>query len=771
MDLYEISNPIYLPSHERQFRAACTWYPLCASDVCNTSLGISERVAALLKSMTLQEKVNNLIDSAAGSVRLGLQAYEWWSEALHGVGNAPAVGFRGVNGTDFSYATSFPMPILMAAAFDDALIRKVGEAIGKEARAFGNYGFAGFDFWTPNINPFRDPRWGRGAETPGEDPFHAQSYVANLVPGLQGANSTDKQIIATCKHFAAYDIETTRTGNDFTIPQQDLADYYLPSFKTCVRDAQAGSVMCSYNSVNGIPACASEYLLQDVLRDTWGFQDGYKYVVADCDAVGNIFDPHNFTDSVAAAAAVGLNAGTDLDCGYTYLALADAIASNMTNEATLDQALTRLYSALFTVGYFDGESKYKSISWSDVSTATTQSLAYEAAVEGMTLLKNDGILPLRRNFSKVAVIGPWANATTQLLGGYQGNAPFLNSPLSAFQTAWKSVKYALGTNMSDSSASGFATAMSAAKDADLVIYLGGIDQTVEGEGFDRQSITWPGRQLDLIAELGTVGKPLVVVQCGGGQLDDSELLRNKSVNALLWAGYPGQDGGYAILDVLNGKKSVAGRLPITQYPASYARDVNIFDMALKPNGSFPGRTYKWYSGKPVLPFGYGLHYTNFEFSTKSAPKASYHIHEIVKAANGTFKDTAVFTTFVASVTNVGHPIKIASDYAGLLFMKTTNAGPAPYPTKSLVSYDRLHEILVGGTQQLKLPITLASLARADESGDLVIHPGDYTLMLDIDSKLTANFSLKGEKMIIDALPRPAASYNFTVPVHIQAPTV
>ena len=410
MDIYEVENPVSLPSHIKPFTPACSWAQLCSSDVCDTTLSIQDRVAAQIASMTLEEKVNNVIDSAAGAVRLGLPAYEWWSEALHGVAGSPAVLFRGVNGTDFSYATSFPMPILMAAAFNDHLIYQVAGVIGKEARAFGNAASAGFDFWTPNINPFRDPRWGRGAETPGEDAFHIQKYVSNLIPGLQGDDPANKQIIATCKHFAGYDIETTRTANDVNPTQQDLGEYYLPSFKSCVRDAKAGSVMCSYNGLHGIPACASEYLLQDVLRDAWNFSSNYNYVVADCDAVGNIYDPHNFTNSESAAAAVALNAGTDLDCGYTYLTLTDAIASNMTTEATLDQALTRLYGALFTVGYFDGTSPHNSLSWSDVSTPAAQSLAYEAAVEGITLLKNDGLLPLGKKYSNIAVIGPWANA-------------------------------------------------------------------------------------------------------------------------------------------------------------------------------------------------------------------------------------------------------------------------------------------------------------------------------------------------------------------------
>ena len=306
--------------------------------------------------------------------------------------------------------------------------------------------------------------------------------------------------------------------------------------------------------------------------------------------------------------------------------------------------------------------------------------------------------------------------------------------------------------------------------SDLVIYLGGIDQTVEGEGFDRTSIEWPGNQTELIAELSQTGKPLVVVQFGGGQLDDSALVGNDGVNALLWAGYPGQDGGYAVLDVLTGAKSVAGRLPVTQYASSYASNVSLFDMNLRPNGSYPGRTYKWYTGEPVFDFGYGLHYTNFTFSWDAVPETSYDISEIINGANGSFKDTSPFFDVVAKVTNIGGPANMASDYVGLLFIASTNAGPAPYPIKSLVAYDRLHDVPVNGTQMLTLPLTLGSLARADENGDLAIYPGDYQLTLDIDAKINVQFSLGGQKTVIESLPRQAASYNFTVPVHLLAPT-
>jgi beta-D-xylosidase 4 len=768
MSLYQILNPQGNQT-STAFVPACQTQPLCSHQVCDTSLSIAERVASLVSSLTLEEKILNLVDSSAGSQRLGLPAYEWWSEATHGVGSAPGVQFTS-KPANFSYATSFPAPILTAAAFDDALVSQIAGVIGKEGRAFGNYGFSGFDFWAPNINAFRDPRWGRGQETPGEDSFVIQSYVRNFIPGLQGDDLNDKQVIATCKHFAVYDIETGRYGNDYNPTQQDLADYFLAPFKTCVRDTAVGSVMCSYNAVDGIPACANEYLLDQVLRDHWNFSEQYNYVVSDCGAVTDIWQYHNFTDSEESAASIALNAGVDLECGSSYLKLNESLESNQTTVNALDQALTRLYSALFTVGFFDG-SKYSSFDFSDVSTPEAESLAYEAAVEGMTLLKNNGdLLPLSSDhkYKSVAIIGPYANATTQLQGDYSGTPPYLISPLQAFEGyGWK-VNYAEGTAINNQSTAGFSSALTAAENSDLVIYLGGIDNSLEAETLDRTSLTWPGNQLDLITSLSKLHKPMVVIQFGGGQVDDSALLENVGIQSLIWAGYPSQSGGLALLDLLVGKRSIAGRLPITQYPASYANQVSIFDINLRPRGSSPGRTYKWYQGKPVLPFGYGLHYTEFDFGWEQNLDRAYNIQQLVascKAKSGnSVNDNTPFTTIKARVKNVGHR---SSDYVGMLFISSDNAGPVPRPNKSLVSYARLHDIATGSEQTLDLPLTLGSLARADENGNLVIFPGDYKIVLDVFEHLTLTFSLQGSPLAIDTLPAPDAQYNFTVPVHIE----
>lgn len=772
MSLYQISNPQENTTNTG-FVPACQTAPLCGHKVCDTSLSITERVKSLVDSLTLEEKILNIVDASAGSTRLGLPSHEWWNEATHGVGSAPGVQFT-KKPANFSYATSFPAPILTAASFDDALVREIAGVIGKEGRAFANHGFSGFDFWAPNINPFRDPRWGRGQETPGEDSFVVQSYIRNFIPGLQGDDPNEKQVIATCKHYAAYDLETGRYGNDYNPTQQDLADYFLAPFKTCVRDTGVGSIMCAYNAVDGIPACASEYLLEQVLRKQWNFTAEYNYVVSDCDAVTDIWRYHNFTDSEEAAASVALNAGTDLECGSSYLKLNESLAASQITVQTLDRALTRLYSALFTVGFFDG-GKYSGLGFSDVSTPEAQALAYQAAVEGMTLLKNDkNLLPIRSShkYKSIALIGPFANATTQMQGDYSGTPPYLISPLEAFEghSEWE-INYSMGTEINNQSAAGFASALAAARKSDLVIYLGGIDNSMEAETLDRTSLTWPGNQLDIIQQLSSLHKPLIVVQFGGGQLDDSALLQNKGVQALVWAGYPSQSGGSALLDVLTGKKSIAGRLPVTQYPANYTDQVSIFDINLRPtaDGSYPGRTYKWYTGKPVIPFGYGLHYTQFDFEWEQTLDHKYNIQNLVAScrSGGPINDNTPFATVKARVKNVGSEV---SDYVGLLFVSSEDAGPAPRPNRSLVSYTRLHDIATGTKGTLDFPLTLGSLARADESGSLVVFPGNYKIALDISESLIFEFSLQGDPVVIDTLPIPDAQYDFTVPVHIEPPS-
>jgi len=473
----------------------------------------------------------------------------------HGVAGSPGVTFA--SSGNFSSATSFPQPIVLGATFDMELIKASAVVTSTEARAFSNAGRAGLDFFTPNINPFKDPRWGRGQETPGEDPFLTSQYVINLIDGLQGGIDPRPyyKIAADCKHFAAYDLENwegiDRSDFDAKVSLQDLSEYYLPSFQSCVRDAKVASVMCSFNSVNGIPSCANSYLLQDVLRDFWGFNED-RWVTADCDAVGNIFNTHNFTKSLAEAAADALKAGTDLDCGTTYsMYLPEALEKSLITRADLEKALTRQYASLMRcvailefaihytntphdrAGYFDSPElqPYRQLDWSDVNKPDAEALAYRAAAEGLVLIKNTDLLPLSPT-KRLAVIGPYANATSAMQGNYFGAAPFIVTPLQGAVTAGFRVQYAHGTDVGGTSDAGFKEAINIGKSADVIIFAGGIDHTIEDEAKDRLIITWTGNQLELIKQLAALGKPMIIVQFGGGQVDDSELLANDAVSVI-----------------------------------------------------------------------------------------------------------------------------------------------------------------------------------------------------------------------------------------------
>ncbi|KAK8072227.1 hypothetical protein PG996_005575 [Apiospora saccharicola] len=643
----------------------------------------------LVAEFTVQEKIANSGDNSPGISRLGLPAYEWWQEALHGVAGSPGVSFGGGGGGgNFSYATSFPQPITMGAAFDMPLIRAVADIISTEARAFSNAGRAGLNFWTPNINPYRDPRWGRGQEVPSEDAYFASQYINELIPG-PGSKAGALPLVATCKHYAGYDIENwqgnQRYGFNAVITRQDLQDYYLAPFRACARDADAQSFMCSYNAVNGVPTCADPWLLQDVLRDQWGFspatsstssnedegEEGDRWVTSDCDALKNVWNDHHYGASAADAAARSLNAGTDLDCGSFWPQnLAAALRANLTTEAALDKSLIR----------------------------------------------RCGRLPERR-----------------------------------------------GTTIAGTSTSGFATAAAAAQAADVIVYVGGIDNTQEWETRDRNAIGWPGQQLALIGRLAAAkgDKPLVVVQLGT-MVDSSSLVAGNGtvVDALVWAGYPGQSGGQAVVDILLGTSAPAGRLPVTQYPASFVNQIKMTNMDLRPGPGNPGQTYKWYNGTPVFPFAHGLHYTTFNatFSAPSTFPTTFSTANLTSPINfnatgppgsGNYPDLAPFATVNITVTNTGSK-NVTSDYVILLFARG-EYGPTPYPNKSLVGFARAHGVAPGATAEVALPLKLGALARGDGDGNLVLWPGKYTLALDVDERDVWDFEITGDEVVLERL--------------------
>ncbi|KAG7662063.1 uncharacterized protein J8A68_004451 [[Candida] subhashii] len=730
----------------------CKNGPLKDNLVCNERASPNERARALIEKFTTEDLIANTGNTSPGVPSLGLPPYQWWQEALHGIDRANFTASG-----EFQHATSFPQPILMGGAFNDPLYKQVGDVISTEARAFNNAGRYGLDGWAPNINPFRDSRWGRGQEVASEAPVQVGRYAYNLVQGIQGGldnDNTDKlKMAATCKHFAGYDMEGwdghSRLGYNAIISEQDLSDYYTPSFQHCVRDGRAASVMCSYNAVNGVPACANEYLLKDILRDSYDWQDGL--IVSDCDAIYNVWNPHMYAEDMTGASADALKATVDVNCGTTYPEnLGYALGNNTINVGQLKAALTRQYATLIRLGYFDDPENqpYRKLGWNDVATPEAQQIAYQAAVEGLALLKNDGTLPFDRKIKNVAVIGPWANATTQMQGDYAGVAPYLISPLQGAQGDYH-VTYALGTQINTTSTAGFSEALNAAKHADAIVYLGGIDNSIENEALDRESITWPGNQLELVKQLSELKKPLAVVQFGAGQIDDTELKNNKHVNSILYAGYPGQSGGKAIFDVISGKYAPAGRLTTTQYPASYADEVPMTDMSLRPSGSFPGRTFMWYNKEPVYEYGHGLHYTTFKASPVGSDKKSVNIQQAIASVHNTYVDQGVVATFTAAIKNTG---KVTSDFAALLYGKTT-AGPGPHANKVLVDYTKLHQIAPKKSQNAEFTVTLGSIAQADTQGNKWVYPGTYTLFVDNDKLTSFTVTLTGKAAIVQQFPQ------------------
>ncbi|KAF5254011.1 hypothetical protein FANTH_1193 [Fusarium anthophilum] len=735
----------------------CTKEPLSKNGICDTSLSPPQRAAALVAALTPQEKVGNLVSNATGAPRIGLPRYNWWNEALHGVAGSPGAHFDS-NTPPYDSATSFPMPLLLAAAFDDDLIHDIGNIVGTEARAFTNGGMRGVDFWTPNVNPFKDPRWGRGSETPGEDALHVSRYAGNIVRGLEG-DKKQRRIVATCKHYAGNDFEDwggfTRHDFDAKITPQDLAEYYVRPFQECTRDAKVGSIMCAYNAVNGIPSCANSYLQETILRGHWNWTRDNNWITSDCGAMQDIWQNHKYVKTNAEGAQVAFENGMDSSCEYTTTSdVSDSYKQGLLTEKLMDRSLKRLFEGLVHTGFFDGaKAQWNSLSFADVNTKAAQDLALKSAVEGAVLLKNDGTLPLKlKKKDSVAMIGFWANDTSKLQGGYSGRAPFLHSPLYAAEKLGLDTNVAWGPTLQNSSSHDNWTtnAVAAAKKSDYILYFGGLDSSAAGEDRDREDLDWPESQLTLLQKLSSLGKPLVVVQLGD-QVDDTALLKNKKINSILWVNYPGQDGGTAVMDLLTGRKSPAGRLPVTQYPSKYAEQIGMTDMDLRPTKSLPGRTYRWYS-TPVLPYGFGLHYTTFKAKFKSN-KLTFDIQKLLKGCSAQYSDTCALPPIQVSVKNTG---RITSDFVSLAFIKS-EVGPKPYPLKTLAAYGRLHDVAPFSTKDISLEWTMDNIARRGENGDLVVYPGTYTLLLDEPTQAEVQVTLTGKQVTLDKWPQDPKS--------------
>ncbi len=577
----------------------------------------------LIRRMSLAEKVAQLQNGAPAIPRLGLPAYNYWNEALHGVAND-------------GIATVFPEPIGMASTWDPSLLHQEGHVIGVEGRAkFNDYAakhngdskwWTGLTFWTPNLNIFRDPRWGRGQETYGEDPFLTGTLAVPFIKGIQGDDPNYMLAMACAKHYAVHSgPEALRHRFDATPPERDLYETYLPQFELAVEQGHVGGVMGAYSALYGVPDCASSFLLTDLLRKQWGFEG---YVVSDCGAIGDIWEQHHYVKTPEEAAAAAVKAGCDLCCGGDYNALVRAVQQKLVTEKEIDRALYYTLWTRFKLGLFDPPDKnpYSKIGIDRNDTPQHRALALKIAEESMVLLKNDGILPLNRSrIKRIAVIGPNGNSTSMLYGNYHGSASRPVSILNGLkQLAGPNIEvtFAQGCPITTETDRGIAAwsrqdndttrplpelnaeALRNATNADLIIYVGGITPAQEGEGFDRESIELPEVQQKLIQMLQATGKPVIMVNCSGSAI--ALPWEAEHLPVILQAWYPGEAGGRAVAEVLFGDVNPSGHLPITFYRATA-------DLPAFTDYSMSNRTYRYFNGKPLYAFGHGLSYTRFSF--------------------------------------------------------------------------------------------------------------------------------------------------------------
>jgi beta-glucosidase len=673
---------------------------------------LAERVADLVSRMTLAEKISQMVHTAPAIERLGIPAYDWWNECLHGVARS-------------GIATVFPQAIGMAATWDVDLIRHAAEAIGDEARAKHHAAakaaggdsakYYGLTFWTPNINIFRDPRWGRGQETYGEDPYLTSRFGVAFVRALQGDDPRYLKLVATPKHYAVHSgPEAERHRFDAVASPKELWETYLPAFEATVKEGGAVSVMGAYNRTNGEPCCASPTLLGDILRERWGFSG---YVVSDCWAISDIYKHHQVVGTAAEAAALAVKNGCDLNCGETYSALLDAVAQGLIDEAAIDVALTRLFEARFRLGMFDPADSvpYAQIPMGVVDSLEHRDLALQVARESIVLLKNDGLLPLRKDLRRIAVIGPNADDALVLRGNYFGTPSAAVTPLEGIRglvSLETEVEYARGCDVLDADDLGHAEAVALAERADVVIFVGGLSQRLEGEegqqeGLapgqrslgDRTTIELEAAQQALLEKLAATGTPVVLVLLNGGAV--AIPWAEGYLPAIVEAWYPGQDGGIALAEVLFGDINPAGRLPVTFYKATA-------DLPDFTDYRMQGRTYRYFEGEPLYAFGHGLSYTTFAYSALRPGAASLPIGE----------DHGI----QVDVTNTGAQ---AGDEVVQVYLSAVDPGQ-PAPIRQLVAFRRIH-LLAGEVRTVRFDLDAAQFSLVDDTGARAIRPGTFRL--------------------------------------------
>ena len=655
----------------------------------NPNLTAEERAEDLLGRLTLEEKARLMRNGSPAIPRLGIPAFDWWSEALHGVGR---------NGI----STTFPSCIGMACSFDDDLIERIFTAVSDEARAKntiarqeGKVGkYSCLSFWTPTINIFRDPRWGRGQESYGEDPFMNGQMGLRVVRGLQGAGGGYYKLLACAKHFAVHSgpEKLRHSMNIEDLSPRDLWETYLPAFKTLVQQGGVKEVMCAYQRFDGDPCCGSNRLLQQILRDEWGFQG---LVVSDCGAIGDFWQSgrHGVSPDQPAASAKAVLSGTDVECGAHYGSLPEAVRRGDISEEQLNVSVRRLLKARFELGDFDPDSV---VPWTQIPPTVIacpehKQLALQMAREQMVLLKNNGILPIvnsKSSNSKMIVMGPNAADSTMLWGIYFGQASHTVTPLEGIRAKVGNVPYLTACGITSMTVQEMAVGKAveaadgsttlqmvkkgkktytldeitdAAHQAETVIFVGGISPRLEREqtsvkeigfdGGDRTTIELPQVQRDILRTLHEAGKKVVFVNCSGSAVALAPEM--ETCDAIVQAWYAGEQGGHALADVLFGDYNPSGKLAVTFY-----RD----DTQLPPfeDYSMKNRTYRYFRGEPLFSFGYGLSYTTFEYG-----KPAYKDGQVsVSVKNtGSVDGTEIVQVYIRRSADVEGPIKTLRGYA------------------------------------------------------------------------------------------------------------
>ena len=683
------------------------------------------KAKALVSQMTLEEKVSQMCYRAPAIPRLGIHEYNWWNEALHGVARA---------GT----ATSFPQAIGMAAMFDDELLERIGDAIATEGRAKYNAHTAegdrtqykGLTFWSPNINIFRDPRWGRGHETYGEDPYLTARLGKAFINGLQGHGDTLKAA-ACAKHFAVHSgPEADRHSFDAIATPKDMEETYLRAFEDCVRDAKVESVMGAYNRVNGEPSCGSKTLLVDLLRGKWGHEG---HVVSDCWAIHDFYEGHGVCKTPAEAAALAVKMGCDLNCGDTYLHMRSAYEQGLVTEEDITACAERLFTSRYMLGIMEDGCEFDNIPFEVIECEEHLNLAREATRRACVLLKNDGLLPLNPDtVGTIGVIGPNANSRRALIGNYYGHSSRYITALEGIQDAMAGkgrVLYSEGCHMWDRRLEGLSwsndrlsEAITVAKHSDVVVLVVGLDETMEGEQGDTGNFSASGDKYDLMLpksqqilmdKVLEVGKPTIVLLMAGSAIDLSDVHDRASAVMLTW--YPGARGGQAVADLLFGKASPSGKLPLTFYHNEALAEMPDFT-----DYSMANRTYRYYTGTPLYPFGYGLTYGDVSVTGLSAVRAAATV----------------------TVENKGG---VATEDVIQLYIKDNESADAP-TNPILCGFQRV-ALAAGESKTVEVAIDPAAFTVVNDAGEKIPGSGNWTLYAGIGQPDARTEELTGKKAL------------------------